>query len=139
MILLDTKVISEPLLRAPEPRVVQWIDAQALETLYLSAVTVAELRSGTALLPKGTRRSVLQQSLEEQILPLFSGRILPFDLACTQSYADLIAKLRKSGHAIAAADAFIAAIALANGMAVATRDTTPFNAAAIPVINPWQA
>lgn len=136
MILLDTNVISEPLRPAPEPRVVQWIDAQALETLYLSAVTVAELRSCLALLPKGKRRAGLQQNVETRILPLFTGRILPFDLACTQSYADLIAKVRKSGQAIAAADAFIAAIASANGMTIATRDTTPFKTVAIPAINP---
>lgn len=135
MILLDTNVISEPLRREPEPRVIQWIDAQLLETLYLSTITVAELRAGIALLPAGKRRTGLQENLEQRLLPLFAGRVLPFDLACTQAYAELIA----AGLAIAAADGYIAAIAAAHGFAVATRDISPFEAAGTTVINPWQA
>lgn len=137
MILLDTNVISEPLRREPEPGVIEWIDAQALETLYLSAITVAELRSGIALLPAGKRRTGLLENLERRVLPLFAGRVLPFDLPCTQTYAELIAKAQKAGLAIAAADGFIAATATANGLAVATRDTGPFEAAGVEVINPW--
>src|SRR5690554_3406173 len=137
MILLDTNVISEPLRREPEPGVIEWIDAQALETLYLSAITVAELRSGIALLPAGKRRTGLLENLERRVLPLFAGRVLPFDLPCTQTYAELIAKAQKAGLAIAAADGFIAATAAANGLAVATRDTGPFEAAGVEVINPW--
>ncbi|MED5491004.1 MAG: type II toxin-antitoxin system VapC family toxin [Pseudomonadota bacterium] len=137
MILLDTHVISEPLRREPEPGLIEWIDAQALETLYLSAITVAELRSGIALLPAGKRRTSLLESLERRVLPLFTGRVLPFDLPCTQTYAELIAKALKAGLAIAAAEGFIAATAVANGLAVATRDTGPFEAAGVEVINPW--
>ena len=139
MILLDTNVISEPLRRDPEPRVIEWIDAQALETLYLSAITVAELRSGIALLPPGKRRSALQENLEKQVLPLFTGRVLPFDLTCTRAYADLIAKTKNAGLAIATADGFIAAIAITNSFAVATRDSSPFEAAGSAVINPWNS
>lgn len=138
MILLDTNVVSEPLRHAPEPRVIEWIDAQPLETLFLSAITVAELRAGVALLPAGRRRAGLQESLEKQVLPLFVGRVLPFDLACTQAYAALLSKARAAGLAIATADGYIAAIAAANGLAVATRDTQPFVAAGATVINPWQ-
>ena len=138
MILLDTNVISEPLRREPEPGVIEWIDAQALETLYLSAITVAELRAGIALLPVGKRRTGLLENLERRVLPLFAGRVLPFDLPCTQTYAELIAKAQKAGLAIAAADGFIAATAAANGLAVATRDTSPFEAAGVTVINPWK-
>jgi len=137
MILLDTNVMSEPLRQAPEPRVIEWIDAQAMETLFLSAITVAELRAGVALLPAGKRRAGLQDNLEKRVLPLFAGRVLPFDLACTQSYAKLIAKSRSAGLAIATADGYIAAIAAANGFAVATPDTSPFEAAGVTVINPW--
>ena len=63
MILLDTNVMSEPLRHAPEPRVIAWIDAQPMETLYLCAITVAELRAGVALLPAGKRRSGLHENL----------------------------------------------------------------------------
>ena len=137
MILLDTNVVSEPLRPAPDSRVVEWIDAQALETLFLSAITVAELRAGVALLPAGKRRAGLQTSLETRVLPLFAGRVLPFDLGCTQAYAELMAKARASGLAIASAEGYIAAIAAANGLAVATRDTGPFETAGAKVINPW--
>ena len=137
MILLDTNVMSEPLRHAPEQRVVEWIDAQAIETLFLSAITVAELRAGVALLPAGKRREGLQENLEKRVLPLFAGRVLPFDLPCTLAYAALMAKARSAGLAIATADGYIAAIAAAKGFAVATRDTGPFDAAGVTVINPW--
>lgn len=137
MILLDTNVISEPLRRVPEARVINWIDAQSLETLYLSAITVAELRFGVANLPVGKRRDELQTSLENQILPLFSGRVRPFELDCTTAYAELMAKAKSAGLAIAAADGYIAAIAATNRFSVATGDVSPFQAAGVNVINPW--
>lgn len=138
MILLDTNVVSEPMRPAPDSRVVAWIDLQPLETLFLSAITVAELRAGLGMLPAGRRRAGLQESLEKGLLPLFAGRVLPFDLACSQAYAELMAKARTSRLVIASADGFIAAIAAANGLTVATRDTAPFVTAGTPVINPWQ-
>lgn len=138
MILLDTNVVSEPLRGTPETRVIDWIDSQALETLYLSAITVAELRAGVARLPDGKRRSHLHNSLETQLLPLFADRVRPFELDCTSAYAELMAKAKSSGLAIAAADGYIAAIAISNGFAVATRDVSPFEAAGAKVINPWE-
>lgn len=137
MILLDTNVLSEPLRPAPEARVIDWIDAQPLETLYLSAMTVAELRAGVALLPAGKRRNHLHECLERRLLPSFVGRVLPFDLACTSAYAELLATVRKSGSGIAMADACIAATAFAHGLTVATRDSSPYLAAGLRVINPW--
>ena len=138
MILLDTNVVSEPLRHAPEARVIEWIDAQPLETLYLSAITVAELRAGVALLPTGKRRIGLHDNLEKRVLPLFVGRVLPFDMACTNAYAELMAKARTAGLAIATADGYIAASAAANGFAVVTRDSSPFQAAGLTVIHPWE-
>jgi len=139
MILLDTNVISEPQRREPNARVLEWIDAQALETLYLSSITVAELRAGIALMPAGKRRVSLHDNLEKRLLPMFANRVLSFDMACTKSYAELLAKCRAAGLAVETADAFIAAVALANGFAVATRDTRPFEAAGVNAINPWEA
>ena len=75
MILLDTNVVSEPLRPEPDVRVIAWIDSQSLETLFLSAITVAELRAGVAQMPAGRRRSGLQQNLEKRMLPLFTGRV----------------------------------------------------------------
>jgi len=137
MILLDTNLISEPLRPAPDSAVVAWIDAQPMETLFLSAITVAELRSGIASLPAGKRRDTLRERIETQVLPVFTGRVLPFDLAATQPYADLLAKAKSRGQVITLSDAYIAAIALAHGMSVATRDTAPFKTAGVNVINPW--
>lgn len=136
MILVDTNVISEPLRMAPEIRVVEWIDAQPIETLYLSAITVAELRFGVASLPSGRRRTGLRDSLETRVLPMFAGRVLPFDLAASHAYGELMARAREVGLAIGASDGYIAATAAANGMVVATRDTAPFQAARVPFINP---
>lgn len=139
MILIDTNVISEPLRVLPDPQVVAWLDGQSLETLFLSVVTVAELRFGVALLPAGKRRNGLRERLETQVLPSFAGRILSFDLAATQAYADLMATAQATGSAIGMADGYIAAIARSNRMTVATRDTSPFKAAGVSVINPWLA
>ena len=138
MILLDTNVISETQRQSPNARVLDWLDEQALETLYLSAITVAELRAGIALMPAGKRRDGLHKNLEKRLLPMFANRVLSFDMACTTAYAELLAKSRAAGLAVETADAFIAAIALANSFTVATRDTSPFEAAGLNVINPWQ-
>jgi toxin FitB len=137
MILIDTNVISEPLRAAPEPKVVEWLDQQPLETLYLSVITIAELRYGVSRLPDGKRRDTLRERLETQVIPAFAGRILSFDLAATQAYADLMSKAQNTGLAIGMADGYIASIATVNGMTVATRDVAPFKAAGVSVINPW--
>jgi hypothetical protein len=137
MILLDTNVISEPQRQKPNTHVLEWIDAQALETLYLSVITVAELRAGIALLPMGKRRTTLHDNLENRLLPMFANRVLSFDMAATKTYAQLLAKSRAPGLAIETADAFIAAVALSNSFTVATRDTGPFEAVGLHVINPW--
>ena len=139
MILLDTNVVSEPLRQAPDTRVIEWIDAQPLETLFLSAITVAELRAGAALLPAGKRRSGLQESLEKRVLPLFAGRVLPFDLEAARAYAELAARARAQGRGFPTPDGYIAAIAASRGFIVASRDTAPFEAAGVEVINPWEA
>ncbi|MDE0521654.1 MAG: type II toxin-antitoxin system VapC family toxin [Boseongicola sp.] len=139
MILIDTNVISEPLRAVPEPRVAEWLDAQALETLYISAITVAELRFGVHALPAGRRRHRLHDDLERQVLPMFAGRVLSFDLAASQDYAELMARARSAGRAVSVSDGYIAATAVANGMMVATRDTAPFRAAGLETIDPWAA
>ncbi len=137
MILLDTNVVSEPLRASGDRNVLAWIDAQIIETLYLSAISLAELRFGIAALPEGKRRDTLHSSLEKRVLPLFAGRILSFDDAASRAYATLRAGVRTAGQAIAPADGYIAAIAVTHGFSVATRDTSPFDAAGLAVINPW--
>ncbi|RQT84118.1 type II toxin-antitoxin system VapC family toxin [Burkholderia cepacia] len=137
MILVDTNVISEPLRREPSAAVIEWLDAQNVETLFLAAISLAEIRLGVAVLPEGRRREWLHQSIEQRVLPLFRGRILPFDDAASKAYASLRARARAAGVAIAPSDGFIAGTAEANGLIVATRDVTPFEAMGIRVIDPW--
>jgi predicted nucleic acid-binding protein len=139
MIVLDTNVISELWKVAPDPRVRAWMDAQMIETLYLSAVTVAELRFGLAMMPAGKRRSIYQDRLEREVLPAFTGRVLPFDLDASRTYADLMAHAKAAGRTIGMADGYIAGTAAARGLTVATRDTSPFEAAGLKIINPWEA
>ncbi|MBB3609193.1 type II toxin-antitoxin system VapC family toxin [Rhizobium sp. BK602] len=137
MIVLDTNVISELWKAAPDPSVLAWIDAQMVETLYLSTITIAELRFGLATMPEGKRRTIYQDRLEREVLPAFSGRILSFDLAASQAFAELMARAKQIGKAIGKADGYIAATAAARGMTVATRDISPFEAAGLNIINPW--
>ncbi|AQQ30297.1 type II toxin-antitoxin system VapC family toxin [Burkholderia cenocepacia] len=139
MILVDTNVISEPLRREPNAAVIEWLDAQNVETLFLAAISLAEMRFGVAALPEGRRRDWLEQSIEQRVVPLFRGRVLPFDDAASKAYASLRAKARGTGNAMASADGFIAATAAANGLIVATRDVAPFEAAGLRVIDPWAA
>lgn len=139
MIILDTNAVSEPQRKVPDTNVVQWLDEQLLETLFLTTVTVAELRFGISSLPAGKRQNYLSDNLENQIIPAFTGRILSFDMAASAAYADLMTKAQAAGLAIAMADGYIAAIAVANKMIVATRDVSPFEAAGLRVINPWEA
>ena len=120
-----------------DTNVLAWIDAQIIETLYLSTISLAELRFGIAALPEGKRRNTLHSSLEQRVLPLFAGRVLSFDDPASRTYATLRSAARSAGLAIAPTDGYIAAIAATHGFAVATRDTSPFDAAGLTVINPW--
>lgn len=138
VILLDVNVVSEPLRPAPAAIVVAWINAQPLGTLYLSAVTIAELRVGVAQLRNGRPKTGLQVDLEQRLLPPFAGRVLAFDLACSQASAERLSTARLVGRLTTGADAYIAATAATHGSAVAIRDAAPFAAAGLQVIDPWQ-
>jgi hypothetical protein len=137
VILLDTNVVSEAMRPKPDRNVLAWLDAQAAETLYLSTISLAELLLGIESLPAGKRRKALAAALAEQVVDLFGERIVPFDLAAAQIYAKIVTRARQHGHAIAVADAQIAATAASRHFGVATRDEAPFLAAGAPVINPW--
>lgn len=136
MILLDTNVISEAMKPAPDDTVRAWLDEQAAETLYLSSVTIAELLFGIGALPAGKRKDRLTEALDG-VMELFADRILPFDIAAARHYADLAVKARAAGKGFPTPDGYIAAIAASRGFAVATRDTSAFDAAGVVVINPW--
>lgn len=138
MIVLDTNVVSEVMKPEPHPGVRHWLDAQAAETVHLSSVSVAELLFGIGTLPAGRRRRLLGMMLDG-ILDRFDGRILPFDTGAARHYADLAVKARAGGRGFPTPDGYIAAIAVSHGFAVATRDTSAFDAAGVAVIDPWLA
>lgn len=137
MIVLDTNVISEMTKPLPSSAVTTWLDTQPVDTMFITAVTVAEQGFGIALLPQGKRRQALEGALASTIA-LFAGRILPFDEQAAMAYASLAAAAKVAGRGFPTPDGYIAAIASARGFAVATRDAAPFHAGQLQVINPWE-
>jgi predicted nucleic acid-binding protein len=137
VIILDTNVVSEPLRPAPDPAVLAWLDAQAPDTLYLTSITLAELLAGVAALPAGRRRTKLGQALTEQVLPLFEGRVLAFDMPAAHAFAQVQVGAQSAGNPISFADAAIAAIAGAHRYALATRKVRDFKGTGVEVIDPW--
>lgn len=136
MILLDTNLVSEAIKPEPHPSVLAWLDAQVAETVFLSSITVAELLFGIGALPDGRRKDMLAARIDG-LLDQFVGRVLYFDIPAARRYADLAVKARAAGKGFPTPDGYIAAIAAAHGFAVASRDTSAFNAAGLAVINPW--
>jgi toxin FitB len=138
MIVLDTNVVSEPMKPNANPVVQAWLDQQVAETLYLTAISLSELLVGIEVLPDGKRKEGLGAALAELVARLFGSRILPFDQPAAIAYATLVGRARTDGSILSLADGQIAAITAVRGFAVATRDTEPFIAVGVPVINPWQ-
>ena len=137
MIILDTNVVSEAMKPEPNPAVRAWLNDQAAETLYLSSVTLAELLFGIAALPSGKRKEMLALTLEG-LMGLFRDRVLPFDADAARHYAVLAVTARAAGRGFPTPDGYIAAIAASRGFIVASRDTAPYEAAKVTVINPWK-
>lgn len=136
MILLDTNIVSEAIKPAPHPSVLAWLDAQVAETLFLPSITVGELLFGVGALPEGRRKELLAARVD-RLLEDFAGRILAFDTEAARRYAELAVQARRAGHGFPTPDGYIAAIAAAHGLAVASRDTSAFRAAGLTVIDPW--
>lgn len=139
MILLDTNVLSETMRPDPERAVLSWLDDQDATSLYVTAVTEAEIRYGLAILPPGRRREELSAAAEQALGLYLLGRILPFDSAATRAYAEIAAARRATGRPISQADGQIAAIARAKGAALATRNTGDFEGCGLALIDPWRA
>jgi hypothetical protein len=137
MIVLDTNVVSEAMKPESHPSVRAWLNDQATETLYLSSVTLAELLFGIGALPAGNRKDMLTQALDG-LMGLFRDRVLPFDIDAARHYAELAVTAKTCGRGFPTPDGYIAAIAASRGFIVASRDTAPFKAAGVSVINPWE-
>jgi predicted nucleic acid-binding protein len=137
MILLDTNVVSEVMRPQPSPAVLDWLDEQVAETLYLSSITLAEVLFGIEAMPAGRRKNALADAFAG-ICAIFDQRILVFDAEAARRYAGLAVKARAAGKGFPMPDGYIAAIATAKGFQVASRGTAPFYAAGVSVINPWE-
>lgn len=138
MIVLDTNVVSEAMRPTPSPHVRDWLNAQPIEALYTTAVTLAEIHYGLARLPTGQRRDRLAEQFT-LITRLWQGRVLPFDAEAARHYGLFAGAAHQSGTGFPTPHGYIAAIAAAHGFMVATRDVAPFEAGGLRVINPWDA
>ncbi len=140
MIVLDTNIISEPIKLKPNERVAAWINRQPPRSLFCTSVTLAEIMAGIERLPNGKRKNDMRRDLIDRLIPqMFETRLLPFDAGSAVFYGKLTAQTQRAGQTLSTADAQIAAIAMKHGFSVATRDTVPFIAAGVKVINPWDA
>ncbi|WP_347252638.1 type II toxin-antitoxin system VapC family toxin [Legionella sp.] len=137
MIVLDTNVVSEAMKPEPNLSVKAWLNTQAVETLYLSSVTLAELLFGIAALPAGKRKEMLEQALDG-LMSLFRDRVLPFDIDAARYYAQLAVTAKDKGRGFPTPDGYIAAIAASRKFTVASRDVAPYEAAGVLTINPWK-
>ncbi len=135
--LLDTNVLSEVRRPEPEPRVLDWLNRLDEDRAFISVISLAELQRGIALMDAGRRRDALAEWLANDLPDRFAGRILEVDRASATQWGDLMAYSKRSGVALATMDGFLAATALANGLALVTRNTRDFTPFGVSLINPW--
>jgi predicted nucleic acid-binding protein len=135
--LLDTNILSELRRRKPEPKVLAFVAAQPLEQLYVSAVTLAEVRFGIELLPDVSRRAELNDWLTHKVRPMFEQRVLPMTEDIMFKWRLLVEEGRKAGHTFSQPDLIIAATGLHHGLTIVSRDTDDFVKARAAVFNPW--
>ncbi len=136
--LLDTCVISELVARDPDPRVVAWVDSVEEARLYLSVLTVGEIRKGIEKLPNSERRAALETWLSDGLLVRFAGRIAPVDTETMLTWGRLTGALEAAGKPMPAIDSLIAATVLHSGFTLVTRNVDDFRHAGVSLINPWQ-
>lgn len=136
--LIDTNVLSELRRRKPEPKVLAFIRAHSLDDLYVSAVTFAEIRFGIELVPDAGKRAALHDWLAHELRPMFEERTLPIGEDVMFKWRLLVEDGRKIGHTFSQPDLIIAATALHHGLTVVSRDTSDYERARVPVLNPWK-
>ena len=134
--LLDTNIISELRRPKPETKVLAFVRGQPLEALYISVVTLAEIRFGIELLPEVTRRSELNDWLAHKVRPMFEDRVLPISEDIMFKWRLLVEEGRRAGHTFSQPDLMIAATAQHHGLTVVSRDTGEYVRARVDVLNP---
>jgi len=137
MIILDTNVLSALMRVVPDAIVVQWLDGQPAESIWITSITLFEAQLGLALLPKGRRRQSLESAFERLLEEDLENRILDFDHGAATEAAALAAARQKAGRLVDVRDTLIAGIALARRATLATRNVKDFQDLTVPVINPW--
>jgi hypothetical protein len=135
--LLDTNVLSELRRSKPDRKVVAFVASQPLERLYVSTVTLAEIRFGIELLPEAQRRIALQDWLTHRVRPMFAERVLPVSEDVLFKWRLLVEEGRKIGHTFSLPDLFIAATALHHGLTLVSRDVGDYARTGVPLLNPW--
>lgn len=139
MIVLDTDVVSATMRRGPDPTVDAWLDRQPVGMLWITSITVFEIRFGIELLLEGRRRRALEHAFAGALETEFDGRILPFDRRAAEETARLAARRQRDGRPVGYHDTQIAGIALARQATIATRNMRHFSDLPVPVVNPWEA
>ncbi len=136
--LLDTNCISELVRPRPEARVLKWFDSVDEDVLYLSVLTLGEIRKGLAALPVGKRRTALERWLEIELPARFSGRLLSIDPSVAQLWGTLAAQAKRTGMSLPVIDGLLAATALHHNLTIVSRNTSDFLNSKAPVMNPWE-
>jgi predicted nucleic acid-binding protein len=139
VIVLDTNVVSELMRPRPNPAVTNWVARQPPQTLFTTCITMAEVFYGIALLPDGRRKADLAADAQRMFQEDIGPRLLAFDADAAVHYGEILAERRRGGTPMGILDAQIAAIALAAGASVATRNVDDFTGCGVAIINPWIA
>jgi predicted nucleic acid-binding protein len=139
VIVIDTNVLSALMREVPEPPVVEWLDRQAAESIWITSITLFESRLGIALLPKGRRRQSVEAAFGKLMTEDLEGRVLDFDQPAAEAAAQLAAARQRQGKAIDMRDTQIAGIVTARRAEFATRNVRHFSDLNVAVINPWDA
>lgn len=137
MLVLDTNVVSETMRARPEASVLRYLDALPPSQVYLTTITVAEIRYGVARLPKGRRREQLSAAVATLFAEDFRGRVLPFDIGAADEYGAICAAREATGRPISTADAMIAAICRLHDATLVTRNTADFTGLGLSLFDPW--
>ncbi len=135
--LLDTNVVSEWIKPRPDPGVINWLTEVDEDQVFLSVVSLAELRYGIERMPIGARQNRLDQWLRQEVTLRFENRILPLDAAIADAWGQVSARSRAGGRAISIMDGFLAATAEVHGLTMVTRNVPDFSVLGHSVVNPW--
>lgn len=139
MIVLDTNVLSALMRSSPDAVVVEWLDRQPADSVWLTSITVFEARFGLALLPKGRRRNGLERAFDRVLMEDLSSRVLTLDEMAAVTAAQIAADRQRAGRIVDLRDTLIAGIAQARRATIATRNTRHFEGLDVPVVDPWHS